>query len=332
MNLNDDVLNLILSFTQNPECVLVCKKWYNIIIKNAKLCSKCNKITKMYDYDIWQTDDDDLVCHMHALHKDTYKILDVEITNILPLKNLFEKMIKLMPKMSAFIHFTTNIYNHIAIYTIEKRHEFIDETSSVKFFNDFIGKKKNIVVEINVFELYNFINTFDNNEIFLFSINNKNNLEIKIKNSIDKFTATPVIDPINSCFVDCTFEIEQHDFIMACYNIKDDTENVEVRCYNNKIIFSSKETNKESVHELVNNSVNDYREGITSINRNGAKFNDCDIICGSFKLRNILKNDIENLKMSKFETITSIKFVMLHNTALAITYLNYGGQNKFHLL
>ncbi len=332
MELNDDVLNLILSFTQKPECVIVCKKWYNMVIKNSPKCLNCNKITKMYDYCIWQTDDDDLVCHMHALHKNTYKTLDVEITNILPLKSLFEKMLVLMPKMSAFIYFITTSRNYIIIYSKEKEYEFIDENSLMEFFSKFIGKTKNIIVEINVLELYNFINTFSNNEIFLFSVNNKNNLEIKIKNSMYKYKSNPVTNPINSCAIDCSFEIEVYDFSTAICNIKNDTENVEVKCYADKIIFSSKETNKQNIYETGCNENDNFREGIVSIDRNKGRFKDTDILCGTFKLKNILNINAGNLNILNINSVTDIKFFMIHNTSLAITYVNFIGQRIFHLL
>ncbi len=191
MNLNDDVLNLILSFTQNPECVIVCKIWYDIIIKNSSKCLKCKKIIKMYDYVIWKTDEDDDLCHMHALHKDTYKILDVVITNILPLKNLFEKISIFAPELPIYMNFIYMGFSKddssIVIRAEDETCRFIEKNCKPQYFNSFIGKSTEMIANINVLELYNFISSFDINEIFLFRINNKKQLEIKVQNLMDKY-------------------------------------------------------------------------------------------------------------------------------------------------
>jgi len=74
-DLNNDVLNLILSKTDNYYCIGVCKQWYDIIIKNSIICETCNKIIKMYDTVLWITDDDDIVCHGYYGNMERYKIL-----------------------------------------------------------------------------------------------------------------------------------------------------------------------------------------------------------------------------------------------------------------
>jgi hypothetical protein len=75
MDLNDDVLNLILSKTDNYYCIGVCKQWYDIIIKNSIICETCNKIVKMYDTVLWISDKSDIVCHGYYGDMDKYKIL-----------------------------------------------------------------------------------------------------------------------------------------------------------------------------------------------------------------------------------------------------------------
>jgi len=75
MDLNDDMLNLILSKTDNYYCIGVCKQWYDIIIKNSIICETCNKIVKMYDTVLWITDDNDIVCHGYYGDIKKYKTL-----------------------------------------------------------------------------------------------------------------------------------------------------------------------------------------------------------------------------------------------------------------
>lgn len=54
----DDILSLIIQYSENYYCILVCKKWYNIIIPNSSKCSKCNKIIQMYNTILWISDND----------------------------------------------------------------------------------------------------------------------------------------------------------------------------------------------------------------------------------------------------------------------------------
>lgn len=82
MSLNEDILNIIFKNTNNYYCAIVCKQWYNIILKNSKICDKCtekhgcHKIIQMYDNELWFTDPLDTVCHgYYSPDLDYYKIL-----------------------------------------------------------------------------------------------------------------------------------------------------------------------------------------------------------------------------------------------------------------
>ncbi len=59
----DDVLNIVFFESNNPNCILVCKQWYNTILKSSKICVNCNKITQIYDNVMWSSDNDDDNCH-----------------------------------------------------------------------------------------------------------------------------------------------------------------------------------------------------------------------------------------------------------------------------
>ncbi len=80
MNINnvlcDDVLNLIITNANNNYCVIVCKKWYNLIVNNSILCPLCNKFVKIYGHVLWKTYDDDITCHDWCVNIDKYLILD----------------------------------------------------------------------------------------------------------------------------------------------------------------------------------------------------------------------------------------------------------------
>ncbi len=347
MNLNDDVLNLILSFTQNPECVIVCKIWYNIIIKNSSKCLKCKKIIKMYDYVIWKTDKGDDLCHMHALHKDTYTVANVVITNILPLKNLFEKILMFAPKMPTYMNFISLFGdNSIFIRAKDESCEFIDENYDTKYFNKFIVKNTEAVANINVLKLYNFINSFNNDETFLFRINNKRQLGVKVQSSKDKYIIiyeteesikcrpTFCIFDMSSNFIyDCMFEISLNDFKRTCNTFKTNTKNIEIECFTDKIIFTSKETNMQSIYESCSGSDHICMfcdNKIISISRNKEEFDDSKTICGTFKFEN-MKNIKPDYGINLIDTIEinnnvnligNIRILINHNMAIAFVYSN----------
>jgi hypothetical protein len=71
----DDLLNYIFQYTDNFNITLVCKQWYNIVLKNSVICDSCNKIVKMYDKDLWITDTYDDVCHGYYGTLKSYRIL-----------------------------------------------------------------------------------------------------------------------------------------------------------------------------------------------------------------------------------------------------------------
>ena len=78
MSLIDDTINYILSFTVMHNCSSVCKKWHQLITNNSIRCTQCNKIIKIYDTELYVTDDYYLECHTHPFYKNIYKIHDIK--------------------------------------------------------------------------------------------------------------------------------------------------------------------------------------------------------------------------------------------------------------
>jgi hypothetical protein len=61
MDIPNDILNIILKYANNKNCILVCKLWHYIILKSSITCKYCNKFTKIYDDDVKIIDDK--ICH-----------------------------------------------------------------------------------------------------------------------------------------------------------------------------------------------------------------------------------------------------------------------------
>ncbi len=330
MDLVNDVLNIILSFAKHPESAIVCKNWYSIIIENAKVCSKCNKITKIYSKYIWKTDYGDLLCHMHAKHKKIYKILDVKITNLLPLKGLFEKLLVMMPSINICMQFISSNENCIKLCINNFVYEFVDENSNIQYFDKFVGKTEKIHVNVNVYELYTFIKYLNDNEPLLFRINNNGNLEIKGDNIMNLYTHTLIDYTYNSYGSDCIIEINSIKFSKMCNDFIDDTGYVTIECFTNKIICTSKDTNKKYIYELFNskNYLINMHNGvdIVSIKLYNDNFGDSQPICGLFKFKNI--SQLEYIKQYS----KCIKIYIQHDKSTAIEYSDSQGRKIFYVI
>ncbi len=80
--LNDDIFNIIFSYSTNKDCIFVCKLWHDIIIRCGQKCQTCHKIIKMCGVELWVTDDDEF-CHEYYGTLEEYKTLK-EMVNYQP--------------------------------------------------------------------------------------------------------------------------------------------------------------------------------------------------------------------------------------------------------
>lgn len=135
-----DILNYIFGQTDTPYIVTfssVCKLWYHIIAQQYIKCSTCNKIIKIYNTKLYETDDYCLLCHGHFLLTDTHQILNYRIGDA----KIFHTVIKLL-----------NISNHSYI--------------SIKMSGDMsiIQRSMDTCIEINMSKNANTLNTFTYHE------------------------------------------------------------------------------------------------------------------------------------------------------------------------
>jgi hypothetical protein len=76
-----DILGVIYNFADNYNCALVCKEFYNIIVKNSTICKTCNKFTKIFDKVQWITDETDkhtngnIICHGYYKNIEYYSMI-----------------------------------------------------------------------------------------------------------------------------------------------------------------------------------------------------------------------------------------------------------------
>ncbi len=79
--LYDDVLNLIIKNTNNNYCVIVCKKWHNLVMTCSTICNLCNKFVKIYDNTLWKSYNDDKLCHEWNININKYDLLETITRN-----------------------------------------------------------------------------------------------------------------------------------------------------------------------------------------------------------------------------------------------------------
>lgn len=75
LSLPNDILNIIINMSANYNCIITCKKLYNLILQNSKICTCCKKIINMYDNVLWITYLDDEMCHGYYKDIETYKLV-----------------------------------------------------------------------------------------------------------------------------------------------------------------------------------------------------------------------------------------------------------------
>ncbi len=78
-SLCNDNFHLIFSMADNHRCILVCKSWQKTIMLKSIKCNTCNKITNIYDADLWVSDDNDK-CHNYSCSVEDFKKLNALFT------------------------------------------------------------------------------------------------------------------------------------------------------------------------------------------------------------------------------------------------------------
>lgn len=104
----DDILNIILKTANNYYCLLVCKKWYTIMVQNSVLCKKCGRILRTCSMALW-----DLIWPYG-----NYSHFDVNC--YCEQKDNFDKFIMLLKK--DYNNFQNIKYYCVALYLIAIKH------------------------------------------------------------------------------------------------------------------------------------------------------------------------------------------------------------------
>jgi len=165
---HSDILGLIFNLTSNYYLTLVCKDIFNIIKNNSIQCSKCGKLTKIYNITQWVTDIDDDECHGQYTNKDdiNYKTLKMIllkypkiIKDIRPCKALNVYAIKHHPNAIKYMKQNKELqslavkYNGLALKYITEQD---DELCQLAISNTWTAYEyvldKNVIISMHVFD------------------------------------------------------------------------------------------------------------------------------------------------------------------------------------
>jgi hypothetical protein len=135
-NICVDVLSLIISQTNNYYCTIVCKDWYNAVLQNSVICKDCNKIVKMYDTDLWVSDDKDSFCHGYYGSLEDYNCL----------KHMINYTYKFLTKIDRFstgliLYVIGKCYNREITFMLE-------QPKAKKMFEFCVNKSENMMLHI----------------------------------------------------------------------------------------------------------------------------------------------------------------------------------------
>ncbi len=257
MNLNDDVLGIIFSYIKSPDIILVCKEWYNIIIKNSPICSKCKKITKLYDHIIWKSDIEDINCHMYNYQTKRSMLADIELIDINPLKILFENLKKKSLNEINIFFETKDDGNFMKINELNNtRSILIDVKFNNKYFSKFKCKTKHLAVGVNVKEFNTCLNNCDDDSVYLSVYNYGTGPRLILSNKKTVTQTLRLMDvPIQGSQIpqvtfDMSCQIDLKEFENTCNGFCGDPINI--NCSTNEISFTcDKATRSFNPSEIV---------------------------------------------------------------------------------
>lgn len=173
------LLYVILKYSDNYNCALVCKKWYNLIVKDK--CGTCNKITNFVH--LWNTEDGDVNCHTHPTFRKDYKVLDVEIKNAKAFKTLLNALGIGTRETTLVFKTDKDNNNFICIQQLSNTRSIIVKADlDNTCFSKFLCLKKELSIGIDVNEFFKLLRYVGNKETLTLSINKNSMYQLNISN------------------------------------------------------------------------------------------------------------------------------------------------------
>jgi proliferating cell nuclear antigen len=288
------------------------------------------------------------------------KILDVETTHTAPFKILFEVLKDMLTETNIIFRSSGTKKEDGGTDTETGPSEpgeeadcmkisAIDPTKTVlinvkleaEHFNKFVCKKKKICIGINLSRFYKVIKTLNKNDILSLSVDheNKNYLEIKIdspdekKNSEFNFKLLD-LDENKTKMPEITFDavitMESQEFNRLCREMNNIADYVEIRCLQDKIIFTCKGdfTDRKTTYRTSSATGEENETILVSISHASTKRKDApQIVQGIFELKHLvlfskcanLCNEIELYVKNSFPLVVKYTVAALGRVLLCLT-------------
>ncbi len=284
------------------------------------------------------------------------KILDLETTHTVPFKVLFEVLKDMLTETNIiFRSGSKKSDDSDAPDDCDKNEESdcmkisaIDPTKTVLInvklegdhFNKFICKKKKICIGINLGRFYKVIKTLNKSDILSLSVDheNKNYLEIKIdspdekKNSVFNFKLLDLDEDktkIPEITFDAVITMESQEFNRLCREMHNIADYVEIKCLQDKIIFTCKGdfTDRKTTYKTSSSGDEDETILVSISHASTEKKDAPQIVQGIFELKNLvlfskcatLCNEIEIFIKNNFPLVVKYTVATLGRVLLCLT-------------
>lgn len=287
MELLDEIIGIIIQYSGNYFCGIVCKKWIMIIKHMDSICNECNKITSLGDKKLWITANNNKICHTNPHDIDKYKIIHftVKDNKLKIICNMFRslnddpyyKYIKLM--------FCNANVSETCITIISTTNKYMVRYTDYTYPNTFCYNNNKTAITVNLENLCDIfqeltdenhlsISVFKNFDIKRIHIKQSHIFEIKINTSdnIVKHThyipICPGIEHNTFKEYNITIVISIQEFFKLCNDTINVSNHVDVTMFRNAIKFTSSNTMVQTYdthNAIVESSINkiDYNSAIS---------------------------------------------------------------------
>jgi proliferating cell nuclear antigen PCNA len=287
------------------------------------------------------------------------KILDLETTHTVPFKVLFEVLKDMLTETNIIFRSGSKKSDDPDAPDDSEKNDKNDEADCMKIsaidptktvlinvklegehFNKFLCKKKKICIGINLGRFYKVIKTLNKSDILSLSVDheNKNYLEIKIdspdekKNSVFNFKLLDLDEDktkIPEITFDAVITMESQEFNRLCREMHNIADYVEIKCLQDKIIFTCKGdfTDRKTTYRT-SSSADEDETILVSISHASTEKKDApQIVQGIFELKNLvlfskcasLCNEIEIFIKNDFPLVIKYTVATLGRILLCLT-------------
>jgi hypothetical protein len=138
------MLDSVFALSKNINCLLVCKLWYDLILKKSCTCVKCKKIIKLFGHVLWASKQNKSICHTKSLFVNKTEIVGMICT---------PENAKCIRKLKKISHEAILIFMEKTLNINVNRTNGIMQYYEIEF-SEIITPNK-IIIKVNLNDFYN---------------------------------------------------------------------------------------------------------------------------------------------------------------------------------